>query len=90
MELSTCKVVFKNSEITQQEAELCIKKYTTDFFVHNFFANREIGANKITYIMVDLPNEYIPKIFNDGLIKNVDIMQPGHKRSSDCCSSKFT
>lgn len=82
----TCKLVFHNVK-TKEEAGLVISRHTKIFEIANFYFEREIGCNKVTFAVVDIPEVAVKLLFNDRAIKHVDLMTSSGKRSTgaeDC------
>jgi hypothetical protein len=82
----TCKLIFNNAK-SKEEAGLIISRHTKIFEIANFYFEREIGCNKVTFAVVDVPEVAVKLLFNDKAIKNVDLMTSSGKRPTggeDC------
>lgn len=74
MEQLTVKLIFPFASVNAESLPLLLSKYTNNFNIANFCAESDIGINKITFAVVDLPSDVVPKLFNDGVINDVDLI----------------
>jgi hypothetical protein len=91
MNLSACKLIFHYGKINniEQITEL-IGKYTNEFSIANFYPDRQIGSNRTTFAVVNIPQNIIPKIINNELVKDIDLMESGsiaYKNKDSCCGN---
>lgn len=82
--METYKLIFP-PETTQKEAESILSKYVDKLVLHNFRQNVAIGGNRVSYAVVDLPQDIVQTIVNTNVAK-VDGMQSTVCRPSgaDC------
>lgn len=88
MDEVTCKLVFRFGSVTEQNLPEVISRYTKDFKIINFTPESQIGINKVTCAVVDMPRNVVPKLFSDGIIKDVDLITDNDiKNADDGCGS---
>lgn len=85
--METYKLIFA-PETTQQEATTILSRYIDKLVMHNFRQNVAIGGNKVSYAVVDLPQDVVQTIVNTNVAK-VDGMQssrclPSGAECADC------
>ncbi len=83
----TCKLIFPYNTITREGLEKLISKYTKDFEIANFYPDREIGCNRISFAVVDVPQKVVQSLLKEPSIKEIDPMNTHSKpsKSHDCC-----
>ena len=93
--MTTFKLVLNEGTTKEQLYDL-LKKRAEFFEIVNFYANQQIGRNKVSYAMVDLPQECIFNLSKDKIIKNIERIESSGMRPSDsedcggggCCTPK--
>ena len=92
MDEITCKLVFPFGSVTEETLPTILSQYTDDFQIINFTAESQIGINKVTCAVVDIHRNIVPKLYANGIIKDVDLIadnsikhaDDGCKKSSGC------
>jgi hypothetical protein len=86
VEFTTCKLIFDHGT-TKEVVTTVIEKYTRDFKIANHYPDHTVGCNRIAFTVVDLPMEAMRQLFNDGMVKDIDLMASFSKKPSDaeCC-----
>lgn len=89
IDYTTCKLIFPFGTITEEGVRQLLAKYTEDYSVANFYPDREVGCNRITFAIVDIPLKVMQQLANDSKVKEVDPMTSYSKRPSnaECCNS---
>jgi hypothetical protein len=86
--ITTCKLIFPFGSITSKEQVATIlSKHTKDWSIANFYPEMEVGCNKMTFAVVDVPEKIIPDLMKEHAIKDIDMMFTAHRRSikMECC-----
>jgi hypothetical protein len=91
MNLTACKLIFHYGKVIsiEQIAEI-ISQYTNEFNIANFYPDQQIGSNKTTFAVINIPQDIIPKIINNELVKDIDLMGSGsiaYKNKNSCCGN---
>ena len=83
----TCKLIFSLGIIKDEEQlnEL-LKKYTDDFSIANFYPEKEIGCNKTTVAIIDVPQKIVTLLLKEKIVKEIDLMSSFSARSTKDCS----
>ena len=79
----TCKVVFRNL-VNQQQAEEILSRYTKDFVVANFNPKVKIGCNEVSYIIIDISQDYLSPLMKDTQVKDANTMHTLVNNNKGC------
>lgn len=84
----TCKLVFP-AGTTKAQLETLLEKHAKGFSIANFYPEAEMGCNKVAMAVVDIPEKAVHDLYNESVVKHVDLMTSYGKRPSnaeDCGS----
>ena len=84
MGLVTCKLVFPEGTSRQKVEEL-LSKHSGECVVINFYDDAEMGCNKVAYAVVDVPEAIVHDLYNESLVRHVDLMTTYGKRPTKDC-----
>jgi len=87
IDFTTCKLIFPYGTITEEGVKQLLATYTEDFTIANFYPDREVGCNRISFAVVDIPLKVMQKLANDSKVKEIDPMTSYSKKPSnaECC-----
>lgn len=58
--MQTCKLIFPVGEVTKEDVEKIVHQNTDGRGkVYNFYPNKKIGRNEVSFSVVDIPNKFI-------------------------------
>ncbi len=83
VDYTACKLVFPVG-INKPMVIALLSKYTSDYSIANFYAEKEIGCNKIAFAVVDVPHNIIPQLFRDEAITGIELITSYNSASSKC------
>ncbi len=83
----TCKLIFPYGTITREGIEQLLSKHTKNFEIANFYPDREVGCNRISFAVVDVPQKVIQNLLKEPSIKEIDPMNTHSKpvKHHECC-----
>ena len=70
---TTCKLIFEFG-FTKEKVESLLKKYTEHGKVATFNCDITVGCNRMSFAVVDVPEEVVTKLSIDGIVKELDLM----------------
>ncbi len=82
IEFTTCKLVFP-AGTTKEQIEALLGKHTKEFSIANFYAEAEMGCNKVAYAVVDVPEKAVHELYNESIVRHVDLMTSYVRRPSN-------
>ena len=82
-EIITCKLVFKHGAVSVLNLPSILRRYTEKFDIIHFYPESEIGINKVTVAVVDLPRNVVPQLWETNLIKDTEIIADNDIKHAD-------
>jgi len=87
VQIVTCKLIFPFGSVTREQVEQLLKRHTNDWDIANFYPEKEVGCNKMTFAVVDVPEDVVPSLLKESVVKDIDLMFTTKRRSLkvECC-----
>lgn len=87
IEFTTCKLVFDYGT-TREQVEQLLNKHTTDWSIATFNPDQQVGCNRLSFAVVDVPEAVMQRLNTERVVKIIDPMTSFYRKPScaECCT----